>query len=126
MPTLNEMIPSKYLKKEDFEEDTLLTIKGIEHEQVGGESGSMKYVMYFRELEKGLVLNATNIQMCAKAIGADNSDDWMGKKIVVFVDPSISFGGKIVGGLRIRGTRKPGKAPAAPVPIEELDDDIPF
>ena len=48
-----------------------------------------------------------------------------GKKINVYCDPMIEFGGEIVGGLRIR---KPNGIPAAPAKAkaDEFSDDIPF
>jgi hypothetical protein len=51
-------------------------------------------------------------------MGSDNTDDWIGKQIVLFVDPSVSFAGKIVGGIRLRAPK--GKT------IAKAEDDVPF
>jgi hypothetical protein len=48
----------------------------------------------------------------SKACGSDDTDDWIGKQIVVFVDENVSFGGELVGGLRIRKHKQ--AAPVAP------------
>jgi hypothetical protein len=59
-----------------------------------------------------MVLNSTNIQLMAKACGSDDTDDWIGKQIIVYVDENVSFGGELVGGLRIRKHKQ--AAPVAP------------
>jgi hypothetical protein len=82
-----------------------------------------------------MLLNSTNIKLLEKACGSDDTDDWVGKEVIVYNDENVSFGGQITGGLRIRKqqaapTRKAdpkldvsSKAPAA---IDDMDDDIPF
>ena len=104
---INEMKESKYLKKEDVGAGTLFTIKEIKHENVALETQpeELKYVMYFHEATKGIVMNWTNLQLAAKALGSENTDDWMGKQIVLYEDPNVSFGGKLVGGIRIRANQ---------------------
>ena len=58
MPKVNEMYPSKWLAAADLEEqDCIMTIRRIQSEDIGdGE----KWVLYFDEGTKGLVLNKTN------------------------------------------------------------------
>jgi hypothetical protein len=137
MPRVNEMLPSTYLKKEDIPEPQLLTIAAIDQVVIADESGDKtKWAMMFSEHEKALVLNNTNIQLAAMVCGSDNSDDWIGRKIVLYADPNVSFAGKLVGGLRLRApkTAKPKTQPAAarmksavaPAPADDLEDDIPF
>ena len=109
------LIESKFLKKEDINDETgnLVTIDSLEQQNVGKDDGDedLKWCMYFKEFKKPLVMNSTNIQLTTKALGTDETDDWVGKKIVLYVDDSVSFGGKIVGGIRIRKVR--GQAAAA-------------
>lgn len=137
MPKVSEMIVSKFLKKEDFEEDRVLTIKGVKLEDMPGNEGQQKWVLYFREEPKGLAMSVTTIRVLEQAFGSD-SDHWIGNRVKVYVDPSVSFGGKVVGGLRIRTPKAGPKAPVAPPPPPpppqslapageaEFDDDIPF
>lgn len=134
MPKVSEMIVSKFLKKEDFEEDRVLTIRGVKLEDMPGEQAQQKWVLYFREEPKGLAMSVTTIRVLEQAFGSD-SDMWIGNKVMVYVDPSVSFGGKIVGGLRLRTPKgKAAPKPAPPPPktesadpfAEEFDDDIPF
>lgn len=128
MPRVSEMIQSKFLRKEDFDEDAIVTIKNVSLEEMPGGSDT-KWVVHFNELPKGLVLNVTAIRVLEAAFG-DDSDGWIGKRIKVYVDPNVSFQGKIVGGLRIQTPKKNGAAKPAPAPIqkpaEDFNDDIPF
>ena len=129
---IGTMLDSKYLKKEDVDPPKLLTIVGFDKVNVAreDEAPEFKWVMKFQEC-KPMVVNSTNLQLCAHALGSDETDEWIGKKIVAFSDPNVSFGGKLVGGIRLRAARVKGQpAPAqiasAPGEDEAFDDDIPF
>jgi len=128
VPKTSEMIVSKFLRKEDFDDDQVCTIKTVKLEEVA--QGETKWIIYFNQHSKGMVLNITSIRVLEGAFG-DDSDDWTGKKVMVYVDPNVSFQGRVVGGLRLRPPKKQ-PAPAAepkPAPMEvddEFSDDIPF
>lgn len=128
MALVKDMIQSKYLRKEDFDEDQVCTIKDCRLEQIGKEAeAEQRWVLYFRERDKGMVLNVTTIRVLEAAYGGD-TDQWVGNKVMVYVDPNVSFGGKVVGGLRLR-TAKGKTAPVVPRPAEfdEFEDSkIPF
>ncbi len=119
MPLVKDMIQSKFLRKEDFDEDRVLTIKGLRLEDMPSDQSrepQQKWVLYFREEPKGMALSVTTIRVLEQAYGSD-SDQWIGNKVMVYVDPNVSFGGKIVGGLRLRTPRvKTVQKPAAPAP----------
>lgn len=134
MPKVSDMIQSKFLRKEDFDEDRVMTIRGVKLEDMPGDDGQQKWVLYFREEAKGMALNVTTIRVLEKAFG-DDSDQWVGKKVKVYVDPNVSFGGRVVGGLRLMPPKNvAGRAPPPPPPEErapvtpddQFDDDIPF
>ena len=126
-----QMVESKYLKKEDLEAPRLLTIVGFEKVNVAKENDApdFQWLMKFQEC-KPLVVKSTNLQLAAQALGSDDTDNWIGNKIVAYHEPNVTFGGKLVGGIRLRGARVPGAtAPAAvqAAPGEaEFSDDIPF
>jgi hypothetical protein len=126
MPKVSEMIQSKFLRKEDFEEDQVCTIKDCKLEEMQ-QSNDTKWVLYFREHEKGMVLNTTTIRVLEQAFG-DTTEQWIGNKVKVYVDPNVSFQGRVVGGLRLRTPKQGAKAPTPPPPKEEeeFSDDIPF
>lgn len=121
---VSQMIESKYLKKDDFEQDQVCTIKGIKQENVGrDDQPEMRWTLYFNEYAKAMVLNITTIRVLEAAFG-DESDDWKGKKVMVYVDPNVSFQGRVVGGLRLRPPKK--QTVKAAVPDQEFDGSIPF
>lgn len=125
--TFEQLIPSKsnYLAKNDVpEEGVVLTVRGFKQEEmdIDGQS-EMKIVLYFAEPDyKPMVLNKTNAHLLQQATGAAVAGDAKGKQIVVYNDPSISFGGKITGGLRIRkySTVQP-QAPRKADPFNDTD-----
>jgi hypothetical protein len=128
---VSQMIDSKFLKKEDFPEDQICTIRGIKQENVGREDvPEMRWTLYFAEQKKPMVLNVTSIRVLESAFG-DESDNWRGKKVTIYVDPNVSFQGRVVGGLRLRPIKdKPTQVEVARVQAkaaqEALDDSIPF
>lgn len=123
---LNEMsfdalVPStsKYLAKGDVGEDGLiLTIRGFKMETVKSDEGEEdKVVCYFAEDVKPMIINRTNSQLIGVATGTSRAGDAVGKQIVVYNDPTVGFGGKITGGLRIKkvaGQPRPAPRAAAP------------
>lgn len=125
MPNINSMKSSKFLKRDDVGRGTLATIQIVREENVAKEGApeELKWCAHFDELEKPMVLNWTNLQLIARVAGDEDSDNWKGVKVVLYDDPNVSFGTKIVGGIRIRAP----KVGAVPAKQEEPDDDeIPF
>ena len=115
---ISELKQSKYLKKEDAGPGILVTVKEVTQENVAKEGAEpeYKYIVHFDDAEKGMVLNNTNGQLFAKILGSEESDDWIGTKVVLYEDPSITFGGKLVGGIRVRAQRNVPTAPKAATP----------
>ena len=68
---IHEMLPSRFLKKEDCPQPVLATIANITEEVVDKDSGETKYAMHFQELDKPLALNSTNIQLAAAICQSD-------------------------------------------------------
>jgi len=132
MPHIDDMIESKYLKKSDVEPAKLVTIRECKKENIAQDNqpAEYKFTLYFNELAKPLVLNSTNIHSTAVACDSPQSEQWLGKTIVLFVDPNVSYMGKVIGGIRIRkpkpGATAPTPQPAQVAQTEEFDDDIPF
>jgi hypothetical protein len=127
MPKTSEMIQSKFLRKEDLDDDTRVTIKGVRLEDMGQQGAQeQRWVIYFKEFQKGMVLNVTTIRVLEAAFG-DDSDGWVGKPVMLYVDPNVSFQGRVVGGLRLRTPRKAQASAPAPKPADdEFADDVPF
>jgi hypothetical protein len=100
----NEVFPSKFLKAEDETfalGEVVATIKDVSKEIMQGKKGEEdKPVMYFRELQKGLVMNKTNWGTCEKLFASDESDDWIGHKVILAAIETVAFG-EPVKGIRI-------------------------
>jgi len=125
----SDMIQSPFLKKEDFPSPTILTIKRVSLEQV--VKGEEKWVLFFNEKTKGLVLNKTKIRLLEAGYG-DDTDHWTGKKVRLSFDPSVSFGGEVVGGIKLEVSKSvaPKATPLVPVTpvvaIEPIGGEEPF
>lgn len=117
---IDQMLTSSYLKQSDIDGEALVTIKDIKKQNVArkDEDAEYKYVIFFNEYEKGMVLNATNIKRLGKACG-DDTQDWIGQTVILYVDDSIEYGGNVVGGLRVRGQARKATPKGKP-----SDDDI--
>ncbi len=131
MPKISEMRESKFLKKEDVGAGALMTIAGCDRYNVAKEGADeeLKWCLTFHGHDKPLVLNSTNIQLCAQIFGSEDTDDWIGKQIVLYTDPTIMYAGKVVGGIRVRKPKAkaptvvPAKPKPAPVPVREPGED---
>ncbi len=123
---LNEMLESNYLKQADFPTPRIVAIESLEKKNMAapGEIPEYKWTVKFAGLAKPMACNSTNLKRLFKYCGSD-SDDWPGKKVMVYTDPDVEFKGEIVGGLRIRQAPSAGTA----APRDKTNDDdssIPF
>lgn len=117
MPTIHDLAQGRFLKKEDIEKPKLVTISSYTRENIAmaDDKPDMQYCLHFAELEKPLVLKPVNGQLIGAALGSIDFDDWIGKQIVLFTDPTVMMGQKMVGGIRARAP-KPGYLPTTPKP----------
>lgn len=138
MVNINNVFESDYLKAADLEDKPhLATITKVDLETM--RDNSEKLLVSFEEWEKGLLLNVTNANNIAAFCGPE-TDDWIGKQIVLF--PTwVDFQGRSVEAIRVRAPKpKAGKAMAAqgptvaakgppkghPAALEDLDNEVPF
>jgi hypothetical protein len=114
---ISDLKKSRYLTKEEAGDGLRLTIDEVRKENVApsGEKPDQRYVLSFSDHDKPMVLNSTNGQLISRITGSENSDDWQGHEIELYRDDNVSFGGKVVGGIRVRAVKaatKKGKEPA--------------
>lgn len=135
MPRVSDMIESKYLKQSDAPDPVIVTVTKVGRINIAkdGDQPDEKWAVRFKEFNKPMILNSTNIKLLEKACGSDDTDQWVGREVVVYTDDSVSFGGQIVGGLRIRkhqeapARKAPTQVPADDGrPLADMVDDIPF
>ena len=99
-----DAFPSTYLGQQDIGKGTeLAVIEDVRLEEIKSDHGMEdKPVMYFRgDSLKPMIVNNTNFQTIEGSYG-DETDDWRGKEVELYVDPGIMFGQKRVGGVRVR------------------------
>jgi hypothetical protein len=106
MASVSDLRSSRFLKKTDIEGDVPVTIRLVSQENVAGdfEPERMKWCLFFDELEKPLPLNVTNGEIIEQITGYGDQIEkhWLGKKIVLYVDPNIRMKGKVTGGIRVK------------------------
>jgi len=97
-----DAFPSSYLGKDDLYEPVTAVISDVRLEEIAGGAGSEdKPVMHFEGGTKSLVLNATNWNTLEAVYGED-TDDWRGRAVELYIDPGVVYAGKRVGGVRVR------------------------
>jgi hypothetical protein len=137
---INEAYPSKYLKAADLPDEgsEVATIESVAVNEIGRDKES-KIVVSFTELDKALICNKTNARTIARALGSEECDDWVGRRIALY-RTEVEFGGDMYDAIRVKSVKaqagftkpKPVGAAAAhkkaaPPPDGPPDDDeIPF
>ena len=106
---------SRYLSKEDIENPIRVTMKNVTEDMVKGDRGDEhKYVLHFEERNlKPMILNVGNRKRLINGFG-DETDNWKGHQIEIYVDPNVEMGGEIVGGIRVRPVTVAAPKPKRP------------
>lgn len=147
MPKIDELVPTKssFLTKDDVGlAGKNLTIGGFEQQEVGTENEKeLKYVVVWQQADwKAMVLNKENANRLKIICKTDDTDKMIGVTINVYHDEMVSFGGRVVGGIRVRpvpgakpqqkAAQRPAARPAPEDPNDELppmetyEQDVPF
>jgi hypothetical protein len=121
---VSEMLDSRFLKQSDVPVEMTVTIEAVAKKNISreDEDPEIKVLVKFKEFAKPMVLNKTNVKRLQQACGSDESNDWKGKTVRLYVDPDVEYAGNVVGGLRIRGSA----AQSAVAGAASMEDDIPF
>jgi hypothetical protein len=127
--SFDELVPSqsKYLAKSDVGQNgRVLTIKGFRMEAIKSDDGDEdKMICHWVETDaKPMVVNRTNAQLFSIATGVLKVGDAKGKKVLVYNDPTIQFGGRVTGGLRIKAV--PAVQDRQPGADDDFNDSVPF
>ena len=83
--------------------DLTFTITMVKQE-IGARVAGRKInanIAYFKERIKPLVLNATNSKVMKGLTGSSFVEDWQNVVVQLYIDPTASLKGEIVGGVRI-------------------------
>lgn len=85
---LKDMFPSKYTSGEDLQgKQVTVTIARVLAETMRPNPQSpevTKYVLYVENGKKGIILSKVLAKQIAQALGSDDTDQWTGKKVIVY------------------------------------------
>ena len=119
---LDQAYGGRFLQASDIGDKKIRTkiLRIRKEEMVDRETGKKKvrFVAFFENIDKGMILNATNKNVLVDALGKPPAN-WICASVGVFVDPNVTYGNKRTGGLRLRALLPPAAAPkptAAPAP----------
>jgi hypothetical protein len=126
------LYPSKYISSDDLKgKHVTVTIRTLKRELLKRKNGEQEVlpILYFEETKKGLVTNKTNLKSCQSLLGSTNSDNWVGRQIVLYATP-VQFGDEIRQGIRIAPRNaKTGNNGAKNVAVKasavDPNDDVP-
>ena len=122
---MSELYPSKFLKGDDIDGETLVVITKLVFEKMKDEAGQEeeKPVLMFKGVDKGLVLNKTNALRIAEQHG-DETDNWPGKRITLTTESVTAFG-KTQWAIRVKPERPASGKGIRPV-VQPEEADTPF
>jgi hypothetical protein len=98
-----DMVKSKFFRAIDMQgqRPLVLTIADVTEELLGrGTHQDVKCFLWFKEHPKGLQLNKGRVSVLELAYGPD-SVLWTGKRVRLSFDPTVMFGGRAVGGVKL-------------------------
>ena len=83
-----------------------LTIESVREEELRDDDGtvSARWVCYFEDHGRGLVLNKTTLAALADLCGSDVTEDWRGKRVCLYAT-TAPYRGDLVPVIRVRAAR---------------------
>ena len=103
---LSQMFPRRYATGEDLQGKSItVTISQVNREKMRPQPNAPeveKWVVYFQDARKGIVLNRTLAYQIADILGSDETEDWIGKTITLYPQP-MTVAGRQVTAIRARG-----------------------
>jgi len=88
----------------DVKKEAVVTVSRLAQEKVTGQQGRKEdcFVVYFKEFDKGMILNRTNARAIEKVSGSGLIEDWVGVQVTLYVEKGVKAFGDVVDALRIR------------------------
>ena len=96
---IHDVYPSQWLAAADVEDCLTVTVKGLTFAEVGRDK-EQKPVLWFEEVEKGLILNKTNWNNMVLITKEADSDDWVGHQVQLY-STKVQFGSDEVDAVKI-------------------------
>ena len=121
---VDELGSSNYITKSDVDPPVRVTvIEPKPHKKnmaKDGQKPDVKLIVTLKEFSKEFVCNIVNFNRIELETGESDSDNWVGKQFNLWYDPSIEFGDKIVGGIRVLIPQPQVQVPAPVSPTDEV------
>lgn len=96
----------RYLKADDLAKPVVVAIESFVYEEVGsGEKG----VLRFAGWERCLPLNKVNFTTMKRLFPVEDTEEWQGCLVELFVDDAVKFRDEIRPGIRIRAAPRGAK-----------------
>jgi len=93
---------SRFLTQTDVVTPIIATMADVRTERLKSAKGEQdKFILFFAGNVKPMVLNPVNRKVLIAAFG-DETENWRGKPIEIYVDAGVTMGGAVVGGIRLR------------------------
>jgi len=113
--SFNDLLPGKLFGVADVEDGPIqVTIKGFAKGTLGGKDGAEAEpasFITFADTDRRLVVKPHTVENLTEMFGGSKSAA-IGQVVEMYKDPNVKYGGKKVGGLRLRKpTTTDGKAP---------------
>ena len=116
---LDEAYGSRFLGVVDIGDKKIRTkiVKVRKEEVKDRDSGKTRkrFVVFFENIDKPLVLNTTNKNTLVAGFGKVPAG-WRGGTVGIFVDPDVTFAGQKKGGVRLRALLPPAASKPEPTP----------
>src|SRR4030067_922138 len=102
---LSQMYPRRYATGEDLKGQSVsLTITKVTQEKMHPQPNAPEVersVIYFKETQKGVILSRTLAYQIGEAVGDEETDHWIGKRVTLYPQP-MKARGKRVTAIRAR------------------------
>ena len=97
-------------------EKKTLTIAKVKREVITGMDGKKEEctLVYWKEKEKPLILNATNGKMISKVVGSPYIEEWVDKRVILGVEKAKAFG-EVVDAVRVQKEKPKHTTPTEPL-----------
>ncbi len=128
MGSIDKHRDNKFVQQSDVDPPILVTIDAVKEEDVSmaDKPEKIKYVIYFKEDVKPWAPGYETLQIVHQINGSGDTDDWPGTVLVLYREPNITYGGKLVGGIRCRPAKQQVQAdPVVPPSREEYRGETP-
>jgi len=124
MPNLDDMFPRKYATGADLNGNPVtVTIKAITQQKMRPHRTldlQNKWVAYFIETEKGVILSRTMATQIAKITGSKEASNWIGSQVTLYPEPMVVAGTPRIA-IRFRAPELANGTPSAALTSDDDD-----